>query len=380
MLLKDGILLSDIPKTFQDAVKVARELNIAYLWIDSLCIIQDDIADWEAEASHMGDIYAGSYLTIAALSSKDDSSGCFPDIDTRYDEPFVSVDVRSTGRRCFFHAAPSVMWQGDLNLLTGRCTWATDEVTNHEGAHVSWLYITPEWMPPSRKENPNIYLLGQFGGKFDPIADEPLSERGWTLQERLLSPRTIHYGRTEMYWECQNYVGAEDGAVIQREFTAKDLWTSIGEKPGEVPDWQWQRLVMQYSTRKLTRDSDKLPALSGLANLVATKTGDTYLAGLWKSNLLNGLSWTIKAYEPTHSCSDPKHDAEMPPATKSVVKYPTEYRAPSWSWASLDAEIEYHSLNHEPLTTYVNVQVEPLGKDTFGRIASGSLTLKVSLN
>jgi len=383
-VLKGGILLSDIPKTFQDAVQIARELNIAYLWIDSLCIIQDDTTDWEVEASHMGDVYAGSYLTVAALGSKDDSSGCFPNFSTRYDEPFVSVDVRSTGRRCFFHAAPVVLWEDGQSLptLMGRCTWATDEVTNHEGGgHTSWLYMTPEWMPPSIKGSPKTYLLGEFGATFDPIADESLSERGWTLQERLLSPRTIHYGRTEMYWECQGCVLAEDGAMLRREFTtANDLWAPTLREPGKDRNWRWTRLVEQYSTRKLTMDSDKLPALSGLAHLVATKTGDTYLAGLWKSNLLNELNWAIKAYEPTHHCTDTAHDAAMPPATKSAVKYPAEYRAPSWSWASLDAEIDYRSLRHVLLTTCVDVQVKPMGKDAFGRIASGQLTLKVSVN
>ncbi|KAH6990101.1 heterokaryon incompatibility protein-domain-containing protein [Ilyonectria destructans] len=379
-LLTDGISVSDIPKTFRDAVQIARELGIAFVWIDSLCIIQDDAADWEAEASRMGLVYANSYLTIAALSSKDDSSGCFPDMSTRHDEPFVSLDVRSTGRRSFAHAAPVVRWDDGESVPTltrGRCTWAMDEVTDCQGGHSSWLYITPEWMPPSLKRSPKTYLLGEFGGIFDPIGDEPLSKRGWTLQERLLSPRTIHYGLTQMYWECQGCVSAEDGTMLRRVFTTpNDLW---GARPGEVGknrNWRWMRLVEQYSTRNLTMASDKLPAISGLANLVATRTGDMYFAGLWKSDLMNGLNWTIKAYEPTHHCSDPEHDAAMPPATKSPVKYPAEYRAPSWSWASLDAEIDYTALADELLTTCIDVQVKPMGKDAFGRVASGKLTLK----
>jgi hypothetical protein len=138
--------------------------------------------------------------------------------------------------------------------------------------------------------------------------------------------------------------------------------------------------VEEYSKRKLTKGFDKLPALSGLANRIAEKTGDTYLAGLWKSNLLSELNWGVKAFEPTHSCNDPAHDASMPPARKSAVKYPTEYRAPSWSWASVDAEIDYigASLDGEQLATCFDVQVKPLGKDAFGRVASGSLVLKVS--
>jgi hypothetical protein len=117
---------------FRDAVNIAREFDIPCVWIDSLCIIQDDTGNWEAEASHMGEVHANSYLTVATLSLKDDSSGCFPDFSTRYNEWFVSANVRSTGRRCFFHAAPILRWEDSQSYPTflRRYTWATNEVTN----------------------------------------------------------------------------------------------------------------------------------------------------------------------------------------------------------------------------------------------------------
>ena len=382
-LLKGGIVLSNLPKTFRDAVTIAWELNVPFVWIDSLCIIQDDIADWETEASRMGAVYANAYLTIAALASKDDSSGCFPDPATRYDDYFVSADVRSTGRRSIFLAAPVAKYDLDdlTPTLASRCHWATDEVTGRDGSHMAWLYMTPEWMPPSSKDHPKQYLIGEFGGQFDPIADEPLSDRGWTLQERLLSPRTIHYGRTDMYWECQCCVFAEDGAMFRRTFTApSDLCASESQESGETRQRRWARLVEEYSRRKLTKESDKLPALSGLANLIATNSGDTYLAGLWKSSLMTELGWSIKAVEPHHMCDDLEHDASMPAAHKSTIKYPSQYRAPSWSWASVDAEIDYSGSTFKGacLASLVNVCVKPLGKDPFGRLISGQLKLKVS--
>ena len=142
------------------------------------------------------------------------------------------------------------------------------------------------------------------------------------------------------------------------------------------------RLVEEFSKRKLTKDFDKLPALSGLATLVAAKTGDKYLAGMWASSLLSDLTWAVKAFEPSHHCDDPEHDASMPPARKAVVKYPSQYRAPSWSWASLDAEIDYiHSTSEgEPLASVVDAAVQPLNKDPFGRLASGHLILKVNIS
>jgi hypothetical protein len=378
--LKDGVLLSQLPKTFRDAAEIARQLKISYVWIDSLCIIQDDPTDWEVEASRMGDVYANSYLSIAALSSKDDSSGCFPRFPDRYEEEYVSVDVTSTGRRYLDWAAPVANWNRDDGhpTLAARCCFAVEDVADGNG-DVTWIYLSPEWMPPSTKTRPQKYSPGAFGGLFDPIAEEPLSERGWALQERLLSPRTIHYGRTQMYWECQMAVLAEDGAVLPRTFTsAKELWEP---SPLDFPkrhSLRWQRLVMEYSTRKLTRDTDKLPALSGLARLVANKTNDAYVAGLWKSNLLHELYWNVMAYEPTHMCDDPEHDAAMPRPSRSAVVYPTEYRAPSWSWASIDAQISYLSpLSDQLITTCVGLGLKPLGKDMFGRVAPGALKLKV---
>lgn len=383
--LKNGIRLCELPKTFQDAVAIAWELDVPYVWIDSLCIIQDDEEDWERESSHMGAVYANAYLTIAASASEDDSSGCFPDPNTRYEDYFVSADVQSTGRRSLFFAAPVAAYEANDHrpTLAGRCHWAVYEVTAPDQSHRSWLYITPEWMPSSFKDHSKQYLIGEFGGRFDPIADQPLSDRGWTLQERLLSPRTINYGRTEMYWECQGCVFAEDGAMFRRTFTkADELWAPDPRESGKTSQWHWTRLVEEYSKRKLTKDFDKLPALSGLANLVAAKSGDIYLAGLWKGSLIAGLGWSVKAFEPSHHCDDPEHDLSMPAARKAAVKYPQQYRAPSWSWASVDTEIDYihaSSISDAACTAVlVDASVQPLGKDPFGRLAGGKLTLKAS--
>jgi hypothetical protein len=382
-ILKSGFMLSELPNTFQDAVIIARELGLPFVWIDSLCIIQDDPADWEMEASRMGAVYANAYLTVAASASKDDSSGCFPDPTVRFADYFVSADVKSTGRRSFFFAAPVASYDDKEHVpsLAGRCHWATDEVIDRDGSHLAWLYLTPEWMPPSSKSHPKSYLIGEFGAKFDPIADEPLSDRGWTLQERLLSPRTIHYGRTEMYWECQCGVYAEDGAMFPRTFTkATDLWAADPQETGKTRQWHWTQLLQEFSRRSLTKDFDKLPALSGLANIIAANSGDTYLAGLWKSSLMTELGWSVKAFEPHHHCDDPEHDAAMPAAHRAAVKYPSQYRAPSWSWASIDAEIEYHgsTSNDGCLAALVDAATKPLGSDPFGRLASGHLILKVS--
>jgi hypothetical protein len=94
---------------------------------------------------------------------------------------------------------------------------------------------------------------------------------------------------------------------------------------------EWSKLIDEYTGHRLAVGQDKLPALSGLANSIASCTGDTYHTGLWRSNILFGLYWSVKSFEPHHQCDDPEHDAVMPPASKSAVKFPSGYRAPSWS-------------------------------------------------
>lgn len=94
------------------------------------------------------------------------------------------------------------------------------------------------------------------------------------------------------------------------------------------------KLVEKYSRRDLTQAEDKLPAVSSLARSIAIHTKDTYYGGLWKSCIIEGLNWKLHVHEPHHFCNDPVHDAEIAkvdPAVEATIKFPSAYRAPSWS-------------------------------------------------
>lgn len=269
--MKTAIHLSSLPKTLREAVSITRRLGVQYLWIDALCIIQDSVEDWQIESSRMGEIYRDALFTISADGARDSSEGCFL---PRTPQPFDSTRL-------------------DLQLKDGNpCT-------------ISFGPKLPTYN-------------GAIRGGIDGV---PLNDRGWTLQERLLSRRTLHYGKHEMFWECQVLSVFEYGKRTELyPWTKKEFVCNI-EKNWEIHKAEilkeihrsWRETVWAYTARKLTRYTDKLPALSGLAKTVRANTGDWYLTGIWAADLLDGLSW------------------EAVPGDVVPITRPTEYYAPSWS-------------------------------------------------
>lgn len=397
--LQSGIKLAEIPHTFRDAIIICRALGVQCLWIDSLCIIQDDPTDWEAESSKMSSVYMNAYLAVSALHSADDADGCFPSIARASKQipfPFVSPDVVCTGRPTIANAVPLI--------IPKESTGSKDDSYNHavlfsiHGTDDKKFYITNEWMPPSTELHEKRYGTFNFGASFDPLKPEPLSSRGWVLQERLLSPRTLHYSEGQMYWECQNIVLGEDGSMLKRMFPqvqtiiesrqkAMQLISSpFDQHPSYAAD-EWLKLVEAFCMRKLTMEHDKLVAISGLARIVSESSGDEYCAGLWKSNILNGMCWKKRAYVPRHHCSNEAHGNTLPEAASANITLPAEYRAPTWSWASVDGQIEFENTwlsttapeAQEKVAQGVRVVVTPLGEFPYGRIKTGFISFRVSI-
>lgn len=161
---------------------------------------------------------------------------------------------------------------------------------------------------------------------------EPLSQRAWGFQERLLSRRIVHFAGDQIYFECMEWAVSEDGIELPSRHDCinpyshpdltKGLNTNDAVPDRSIPDrnsyWealgQWYSLVSRYGRRKLTYPSDKLPAMSGIAREYSEIFGDSYVVGLWRSSMLGGLAWQ----------------------SGGGCKAVSDYRAPSWSWASVD--------------------------------------------
>jgi hypothetical protein len=149
--LKRGIVIASLPRTFQDAVHIAHGLGLQYLWIDSLCIIQDDPFDWEKESELMERVFSSAYCTIAA--------SCSLGIEDGFLKPRL--------------ARQSVMMKGpqDAAMAYYVCEIIDDFVRDVEQCE--------------------------------------LNQRGWVLQERALSRRTIYFTERQSYWECGGGVRCE---------------------------------------------------------------------------------------------------------------------------------------------------------------------------
>ncbi|CAG8972952.1 hypothetical protein HYALB_00001372 [Hymenoscyphus albidus] len=292
-------LMQQIPfnwlsKTFQDSILVTKRLGFLYLWIDALCIIQDSPDDWLRESSTMCDVYRGSTLNIAATASKDGHGGCFRS--------------RAPDRQ------PKL-----LRLEFGESIFGFFD-TN------TWIYG---------------------------VERAPLSQRGWILQERLLAPRTLHFGETQIFWGCQELHACETQPHGSKAlYPSKGLHYEDGiplikGSPSGIDFWE--NTVMRYSQTSLTKESDKLPAISGIAKLFQSHTNDRYLCGLWRKDIEKQLLWYISG--------DKKADTYRPHI----------YRAPSWSWASLDGLTTFWYCRAVKCIKFAvtDVSIVPSGLDEF---------------
>lgn len=180
------------------------------------------------------------------------------------------------------------------------------------------------------------------------INESKLAARAWTLQERLLCPRTLYFGREQIAWECRFCNAYETLPDLFQEGITKMspgnylyLVRDINPLVHTQNVRQWSDIVEDYSKRKLTFSRDKLVAISGLARILAPVYGSNYVAGLWVKDLIRLLTW----YKPPSSS----------PSTKNTA---TTYRAPSWSWASVDGEVLFPDGFLNPLdgeyATFIN--------------------------
>jgi hypothetical protein len=319
---KRAIQYDNLPQTLQDAVKTSKAIGLDYLWIDALCIIQDCESDKQIEIAKMAQIYQNASLTIVAACATSSAEGFLEVIDGT--PPALEIPVGCNN--------------GEIGTLS----------------------LLPTYQSPRH---------------------EALHDRAWTLQEIILSPRLLIFGKDCVGWKCTsadygmyrwtdwNGYCASTGLTTIRvgrkgEITrprisvySPDITTYRSSQQAErLPQIFriWKDLIKDYSTRSLTKEEDKLNAIAGIVTYFQEHMNDVYLAGLWTKHLLQELSWKIEGAKKTRN-----------------------KRAPSWSWMALDGPVSFQFDQcgwYTPMVTVVRCSVDNIALSS--KATSGTLVLR----
>lgn len=374
-----------LPQTILDAIIVTRALGFRYLWVDSLCIIQDSNGeDMRHELARMHLIYRHAFLTIVAASAKAATDGFLHTRDQpAVDQPgsdVITLPFPCPHRR---HRTPS-----------------DNAVDRSMARRVGTAYVFPDFV--SSEDNPTGDVPIPRRWSFSPLPAEPIDERAWCLQELHISPRTLIFGSGSLRFRCQTAtkdVGdtaflEDNGSIrlVQREQSSRlpkeVLFPELLPPEPGTRRWrsvyhEWGVFVGHFTQRIVRNPSDKLVACSAIAEAFSRPLDSEYLAGLWRINLLQELLWHRQ--DPFTSGLDnttylrrlvPNSDPSDP-----------NYRAPSWSWAAVDGRIDFHTNNlrsnlDNGLAIAEVVRCEVVHKDPdlrFGEVTSGTLVLRAQM-
>ncbi|CAN9115240.1 unnamed protein product [Alternaria alternata] len=275
-LMKQDFSITELRnKNFEQAIEIARHLKVKYIWIDSLCICQAGRdKDFREEGQYMHLVYQNSFCNIVAADSKDGQGGLF--------------------RNRSIETLPGTDTQG------------------------SWVVLDKELWAKQ-------------------LLQSPIYTRGWVFQERMLSPRIIHFTRSQVFWDCSTVSACEtlpDGLPfpLSAIATTDRRWRGRLQRKNSEQDRSnlavedslekfWKSAVLNYTSCDLTNQADKTFAIWSVAKLVRDNLPDQYGCGLWSVALHEQLAWQVKVA---------KHGARMDVLQSGF---------PSWSWASVNAPI-----------------------------------------
>lgn len=310
-----------LPLAFQQLCSVARRLRLRYVWIDALCIVQDDTHDKAVDIAVMASIFEAAELTIVSAWADGPEQGVFSDL-------------------------------GDFSHRKFTAT-TEDGVTQP-------VYV--------RRRLPHF----QHGRL-------PCLQRGWMYQELFLSPRIVFFLRNEIAWQCQDHTECQCSPSQEVRVWEPGMQTNTFEltrvyeklrilngvrrviqaqqtfSPSDAAAYWWSH-IYQYTRCQLSEPTDKLPAIQGLATRMAPELRlGSYIAGMWEKSLIFDLGWW-----------------SSPRGTR-----PAAWRAPTWSWASIDGKVnnDVHAKWWTPLATITRITTTPEPRGATEALHSGRLTL-----
>ena len=293
-----------LPQTLLDATRFTNALGFRYIWIDAICIVQDDPQDWAFEAVRMKQVYQAASLCISALLSPSSVHGLFPQ---KRDWDGIRVAI---GKDKEF-----VLQAHDFDSL------------------------------------PSSYFLNA-------LEDSPMTSRGWTMQERFLSRKIVHVSHVQTMYECRHQNMPETGLVLDNDtdeaLSLQKLYNSLETAPRPKLLLSWYHMIYEYGMRQFKHESDRLTAFDGMRQLFQPGIDCLYWNGLWTSDLYTGLLWVKSAGPMGSPCGAlmslgvPAHPGiiteEIPPCmelfeSEGVIAFdtpptPSSGHSATWCWAS----------------------------------------------
>lgn len=322
-----------LPRTFQDAIIVARRFGIQYLWIDSLCIIQDSPQDWRIQSALMAEIYQNAVITFAGSASSSPHQGLFRTANPGHvDQPIRATTIHK-----------------QIDSLRSR-------------------------LPLSHN-----------------ATGLPLLQRGWVFQERLLSSRYLHFSQNELIWECMEQLTCECGTLnLQKPYSHgwlepknrlhPDSLQHLSRIPNRLPE-AWRAAVTDYTQMDLSHAEDLFPAISGVAKTVQDATGWTYVAGMWKETLITDMVWRTEKPQSATRCKDWRAPTFSWASVANIGKARDRSHI---SYAFMDILGRGLDESNRSSTTHLYAEVvetrcKPIGEDVTGQLESGFIVLRGTL-
>lgn len=361
---RQAIPLEEVAASFRDAIITCRRLGIRYIWIDSLCILQSGEGsqeDWLLHSSEMHKVYQNCELNIAIHVAANPEEGAFRSRETDFlQDCYVWTP---------FHEPPAdSSWylDEDRKIVRSQSFRSKDEDLEADDEEPIGEAPIPETRdqnsPSSKTHLCAIFSEADFSYSRRHL---PLSNRAWVLQEKLLSPRTLHFQTDRIAWECH-----------KKPFQTEYLPDSIASNQWRGFDCLFQTqynihehglvlrtffdYVMEYTDADLSHpNEDKFVAFAAIARRFGEEWDHDYCAGVFRPWFPQALLWDTMLFAN---------------ATRA-----TAYRAPSWSWASIDGCINLSVISDGDATDFATVKdvqvqlVDP--HNPYGQVESASLVL-----
>ncbi|KAG9196070.1 hypothetical protein G6011_01191 [Alternaria panax] len=339
-LYKTGIPWDTLPRTIQDAVKTAQALGFRYIWIDSMCIIQDSREDKAMEINQMTRVYAHATLTVVNERGDRVTNG-------------------------FLHARKLPSGTSLIQLRTDNGQTNRVTLTFHDASKLeeSFAVNTRGWTMQECLLSRRRLIIGTWSTEWRCRRKESVHRDGWVPNHHKEASDGNPFAYNAGSWAVDHLSGSEQAeSVYKSHFIDAAMFFSVnsGYPSGQLIEHtvhrHWYNLVDAYSSRSVTESTDRILAISGIAERFATFIPKRYIAGLWEDMMPGALFWRMKS--------------------SNVSDRPTEYQGPSWSWASIVGGVQ-RVLDENCMCEVLSIDYELKMADAlYGAVSSATLHIK----